>query len=161
MKTTNNAQKTEKPIRKTFVVVFSLILISMTASATGFWKQMLVNNTFGKTTILVNEQENKSRELLTFAARVSVAISTEATSATNAFYIEPAKEKSLEIENWMTDETYFGSNVLADQISMEESKEIENWMLENPYFEEPVITTESEPALEVEAWMTDDSIWEK
>ncbi len=63
MRTTNNIQKTEnKPIKKTiskmFAIIISLVLISFTVSAQGFWKQILVNNTYGKMAELMVEQKN-------------------------------------------------------------------------------------------------------
>jgi hypothetical protein len=69
MRTTNKVQKTEnKPIKKTiskmFAIIVSLILISFTVSAQGFWKQILVNNTYGKMAELMVEQKNAEDQLL-------------------------------------------------------------------------------------------------
>ena len=63
MRQTNNIQKTEnKPIKKTiskmFAIIISLVLISFTVSAQGFWKQILVNNTYGKMAEMMVEQKN-------------------------------------------------------------------------------------------------------
>jgi hypothetical protein len=59
MRTTNKVQKTEnRPISKTLAIVISLVLISFTVSAQGFWKQLLVNNTYGKMAELMVEQKN-------------------------------------------------------------------------------------------------------
>jgi hypothetical protein len=69
MRKTNNVQKTEnkqikKTISKAFAIVVSLVLISFTVSAQGFWKQILVNNTYGKMAELMVEQKNADDQLL-------------------------------------------------------------------------------------------------
>ena len=68
MRKTNNVQKTEnklikKTISKAFAIVVSLVLISFTVSAQGFWKQILVNNTYGKMAELMVEQKNADDQL--------------------------------------------------------------------------------------------------
>jgi hypothetical protein len=164
MKTTNNAQKTENkklenPVSKTFAVVLSLVLISLTVSANGFWKQLLVNNTYGKMATLMVDQQKENEALLAFSTQSAFAPASESTIATGLFGIETAKEKNLEIESWMTNETYFGSNLMNNQVAQEKPFEIENWMIDNIYFNLPVVAAESEPALQTEAWMLDDKIW--
>lgn len=164
MKTTNNAQKTENskfenPISKTVAVVLSLVLISFTVSANGFWKQLLVNNTFGKMATLMVDQENN--ELLAYATPEPAAHTLQAFSISNNFFIETTKENSLTIESWMTRDTNFGKSRLTDQITPEASLRIENWMINNSYFNAPVVLPENEPALKLEAWMTDENKWVK
>ncbi len=163
MKTTNNVQKTEnkkfeKPVSKFFAVVLSLVLISLTVSANGFWKQLLTNNTFGKMAALMVDQENENKELLVFASPATIEHTAETNRPAFAFYIEPAREKSLEIENWMTNETYFGSATsISDQVEQEKPLEIESWMIDNNNFNKPA--AESEPALEIEVWMLEENVW--
>jgi hypothetical protein len=159
MKTTNNVQKTEnrnfeKPANKFFAVVASLILISLTVSANGFWKQLLTNNTYGKMAVLMVDQENENKALLAYAT--SAKSSVEIKHATPAFNFEPASEKSLEIENWMTNATYFNSQILNESDAVEKSLEIESWMLDVEKFSSDVT---AEPALETEAWMMDENFW--
>lgn len=162
MKTTNIDQETENkkienPVSKTFAVVLSLVLISFTVSANGFWKQLLVNNTFGKMAILMVDQENENTRFLTYAS--PVASSTDARSSIDAFVIKSAPENNLKIESWMTKEALFGANALTDQACKEQPLKIENWMMDNSSFAVPVISTEKEPALKLEAWMMDENRW--
>lgn len=165
MKTSNNAQKTEnqkieKPVRKSFAVVLSLVLISLTVSANGFWKHLLVNNTYGKMAILMVDQEKKNNELLAYTELSGVEQFTKGGAASTEFVFETATEKDLELESWMTDANYFGSSVFADQAVSEEALELEAWMIDNPYFVAAVSPDEKEPALELEAWMLDGKLWE-
>lgn len=162
MKTTNNAQKTgnskfENPASKTAAVILSLVLISFTVSANGFWKQLLVNNTFGKMAVLMVDQENS--ELLAHAAPEPAAHTLQATGISNNFFVETAKENSLSIESWMTKDTNFGKCQLTDRAEAETSLRLENWMVSNPYFNASVVQTENEPVLKLEAWMTDENRW--
>ena len=87
MRTTNKVQKTEnRPISKTLAIIISLVLISFTVSAQGFWKHLLVNNTYGKMAELMVEQKNADDQLLKANARFSETstgmpvINTETTS---------------------------------------------------------------------------------
>jgi len=164
MKTTNNVQKTENkklenPVSKTFAVVLSLVLISLTVSANGFWKQLLVNNTYGKMATLMVDQQKENEELLAYVAPVTFAHSAEVSTTTNLSAMETVKEKSLEIESWMTDNSRFVINTFTDQIGEEAPLEIENWMIDNNFFTQSVITTDSESALGIEDWMLDNKIW--
>ena len=164
MKTSNNAQKTEnqkfeKPVSKTFAVVLSLVLISLTVSANGFWKHLLVNTTYGKMAILMVDQEKRNNELLAITDLSGIEQFTEGGAASNEFVFETETEKNLELESWMTDASYFGSSVSADQAISEEALELEDWMINNPYFVVTVSPDEKEPVLELEAWMMDDKLW--
>ena len=162
MKTTNNVQKTENkkfenPYVKTLAVVLSFVLISLTVSANGYWKQLLVNNTFGKMAIQMVSQEND--ELLASASEISAAHSSEVKSNAVNFLFETAKDNNLEVENWMTRDSYFSSIVYTDQVALDEPLKVEGWMVNNPNFLAPAIATENEPSLTVENWMTSESIW--
>ena len=107
MRTTNNIQKTEnKPIKKTiskmFAIIISLVLISFTVSAQGFWKQILVNNTYGKMAELMVEQKNADDQLLkanSHSPETSLAI--------------PVINNGTAMQ--MTFESYFGSQWNASQ----------------------------------------------
>jgi hypothetical protein len=154
MKTSNIAQKTESSISKTFVFLIGLFLIGSAAFAIGFPKPLPVNGNKAVAVTINQAKETGSLQAIAFIAPATLSL-----EATSTFYIEQARDKNLEIENWMTSETYFGSFDLTDQINKEETLKIENWMIESPYFAEPAVITENEPALNVEAWMTDESIW--
>lgn len=107
MRTTNKVQKTEnKPIKKTisktFAIIISLVLISFTVSAQGFWKQILTNNTYGKMAELMVEQKNADDQLLNANAH-----SSEIRIAKPVIHSETAQE--------MTFENYFGSQWITNQ----------------------------------------------
>ncbi|HZL11254.1 MAG TPA: hypothetical protein VFC65_14785 [Prolixibacteraceae bacterium] len=155
MKTSNNAQETgnrkfKNSISLTFAVV-CLILISLTVSAGKSGRQLQENNKSEKRTLMTVDTQTESSELLAFVSLSEIASKT--------FFIESSKDKYLEIENWMTNSTYFGLNDFTDQISSEKSLEIENWMIENSYFAMPVISTDCEPDAKIEDWMINESIW--
>ncbi|MBW8324913.1 MAG: hypothetical protein K0M50_09140 [Prolixibacteraceae bacterium] len=139
MKTTKHVQKTEnkKPentISKTVAVVLSFVLISLTVSANGFWKQLLVNNTYGKMAILMVDQQKEQEKLLTYVSPVAIAHPAQVCTTTNLSALETANKKSLEIENWMIDETYFVSNAVTTPVEPEETLEIEDWMTDEHFW---------------------------
>ncbi len=162
MKTTNNAQKTENrkfenSISKTFAVILSLVLISFTVSANGFWKQLLVNNAYGKMAILIADQEN--HEMLAYAGAAKSANSEETNTSTNMYSLNTAADRNLVIESWMTNDANFNASVFAEQTETDKSLTLESWMIDNPNFEVNEITKVNEPALEVEPWMTNEKNW--
>lgn len=128
MKTKTNLQRTA--IRSGAVVV-SLVLISFTVSAQGFWKKLLTNSSFNEIAIAMIE--------------VPEGVNTSATSAAvgahwNSFDL--AFDPALELEGWMSDEDYFNIDdnqlevdgnemaVFELQSDIVEPLEIENWMLQ-------------------------------
>ena len=164
MKTTDNVQKTENkkfenPFVKTLAVVLSFVLISLTVSANGYWKQLLVNNTFGKMAIQMVNQENEELSALTSGS--SVSHSSEVRSNVINFSFETAKDNQLEVENWMTRDSYFSSNVFADQVAVDAPLTVEGWMVNNPNFSASEFATDNESSLTIENWMTSKSIWGK
>jgi len=107
MGTTNNVQKTEnklieKTISKTFAIVISLLLISFTVSAQGFWKQILVNNTYGKMAELMIEQKNADDLLL----------KANAHSSETKVVLPVTSDRTA---TRLTFESYFGSQWNANQ----------------------------------------------
>ena len=107
MRTTNNVQKTEnkqirKTISKTLAIVLSLVLISFTVSAQGFWKHILTNNTYGKMAELMVEQKNADDQLLNANVHFS-----ETRITKPVIYSETAQE--------MTFESYFSSQWIPNQ----------------------------------------------
>ena len=106
MRTTSNVQKTEnkqikKTISKAFAIVVSLVLISFTVSAQGFWKQILVNNTYGKMAELMVEQKNADDQLLKTDVHFSKSNELRPVITTGN---SPQR----------TFETYFGSQWITD-----------------------------------------------
>ena len=164
MKTTNNLQKTENnkfenPVSKIFAVVLSLVLISLTVSANGFWKQILVNNTYGKMAILMVDQEKSNNELVTFVSANPVTTLIENSNESKYFVVETANEKKLSIESWMTNDTFFSTNTFAEESSNDKPLMIEDWMTNDQVFSAPVFKTDIEPDLVIEDWMKNENIW--
>ena len=111
MRKPNNVQKTEnklikKTISKTFAIVVSLVLISFTVSAQGFWKQILVNNTYGKMAQLMVEQKNADDQLLKANAHFS------GTKDANQIITSGSTRQ-------VTFETYFGSQWITDRNTLQ------------------------------------------
>lgn len=124
MRTTNNIQKREnKPIKKTisktFAIVISLVLISFTVSAQGFWKHLLVNNTYGKMAELMVEQKDAEDLLLKVNTR-----SLEAAVALPVNITETAQQTTFE--------SYFGSDWIANQSIMKTHERID-WRLDKSF----------------------------
>lgn len=68
-------------------------------------------------------------------------------------------EPVLQIENWMTDDASWKSN-LNTQVN-EEVLEIESWMTNDAQWKLKVQeTAANNNTLEIEAWMTNDEMWE-
>jgi len=124
MRKTNNAQKTEnklikKTISKTFAIVVSLVLISFTVSAQGFWKQILVNNTYGKMAQLMVEQKIADDQLLKANAHFSgTKDASEIITSGNTLQT--------------TFETYFGSQWINNLKPRQTSSAKPDWILEDP-----------------------------
>ncbi|MDP2889282.1 MAG: hypothetical protein Q8P34_10015 [Bacteroidota bacterium] len=144
MKTTNNVQKTENKKTETtkmksFAVVIGLVLISISVSAGGIFKTQLIGQ--------------EKEQLLAYTTL------SEVKHSSNAFFLETSIEKSLELESWMTDVTYFGAQMNDFALETEESLSVEDWMLANQNFAGTTIMNESDKNLQVEAWMLNASIW--
>lgn len=80
------------------------------------------------------DQQKEQEKLLTYVALVAIAHPAQVCTTTNLSALETANEKSLEIENWMIDETYFGSNAVTNPVEPEESLEIEDWMTDDHFW---------------------------
>jgi len=165
MKTTNNAQKTENGQVKTMVlrgvaVIFSLVLISWTVSAQDFWKELLTNNTYGKMAILMIEQTNETKNADAAIDAIHAELAIQANHSTEALVLVNETESNLEIEAWMTDETYFASRTSANAIEAEDALEIEGWMTNDAYFSNSTASSvDTEPALDIENWMVQDTFF--
>lgn len=144
--TTNNVQKTENKKTETtkmksFAVVIGLVLISISVSASGIFKAQLIG--------LENER------------LLANTTTTEVNHASKVFFLETSVEKSLELEKWMTDVNYFGSQMTGLALETEESLSVEDWMLANQNFSGTTIINERDSDMQVEAWMLDELIWNK
>lgn len=118
MKRENNIQKTKNGkfricITKFFAVAASLVLVSITVSANGFWKQVLVNNTYGKMAIMMVDQATLS-EAQPIYSENKLAASTNTTGTSVKFKEEVSKENELKVDNWMIHLNNAGSNCFED-----------------------------------------------
>ncbi len=145
MKTKNNVQKT---ILRSIAVVVSFVLLSLTVSAQGFWKQLLSNSSF----------KDIALALVETPAAQSKTTKTEYVVGTTYFdkyFVE--SEEILKLEEWMLNKTEVNAEYVFYVDSPEASLEIEDWMIDEHNFS---FSSEEEGQLELESWMVDDSKWE-
>jgi len=142
MKTKNNVQKT---ILRSIAVLVSFVLISLTVSAQDFWKKLLENSSFNEIALAMVETSSKNTDAEAKAETVSYA------------YLVEESEPALELEDWMSDERYFGFAGFSITTETEGSLEMEDWMLDEEVFQ---VDENIELPLEVESWMTSEKVWE-
>ena len=155
MKTQNRKQtdrnnQIQKVLLRSAAVIISFVLISFTVSAQGFWKQIMTNNSFGEMAMLMvqeSEANHASSELPT-------------NTETTYLYFEQAADEALELENWMTDDAYFGSLNAALQPESEPTLELEDWMKSADHFNN-YQEADADKSLEIEEWMVDDKYWSR
>ena len=139
MKTRNNVQKA---ITKSLAVIISLVLISITVNAQDFWKTVLENNSFSQIAMVMAEP--------TEASPVSADATTtnDADAYAELFVVE--SEESLDLENWMMNETNFFTSVEIET-EVESGLELENWMINESLFDGTAayFELETEESLEV------------
>lgn len=150
MKTINNNNQENRnnqvsqALLRSAAVVVSVVLLSFTVSAQGLWKQLLTYNSFGKMAMLMVSEAQASEE--------------PATAETSAFNFEQATDEALEVESWMTDDTYFGAYNNFFEVATDEPLELEEWMTNGACFANRIVCEKDED-LKLEAWMTDDYYW--
>jgi hypothetical protein len=145
MKTKNNVQKT---ILRSIAVFISFVLISLTVTAQGYWKQLLTNNSFNQIAYALVENPSKGLPVNTGNN------SKESTGGLD--YFNEENEESLEIEPWMTNSRSFEFGYYSINQVGESALTLENWMLENDFFK---IKTTQEAPIGIELWMTNDNLW--
>ncbi len=99
----------------------------------------------------------------TFIALILLVVNVKAEGTEKTFSIYESIETTIQLENWMTDETIWGTNFNNIEEFYQETEtgiELENWMtnsetwnLDFNYFEE------KETGLELESWMTNAETW--
>ena len=142
MKTKNNVQKT---ILRSIAVVVSFVLISITVSAQDFWKKLLESSSFNEIALAMVEISSEKTD-------------SEARSENfNYANVVTESEPSLEMEDWMSDESYFGVTGLQITTETEGSLEMEDLMFDEQVFQ---VDENIELPLEVESWMTSEKVWE-
>lgn len=122
MKTTNNVQKA---ILKSLAVIVSLVLISFTVNAQGFWESLLENNTFNEIALAMVETSS--------VIETTTEAESEMDAETFAFLLEEVVEEELELEDWMTNDANFNAT-FALEVEIEEPLEVEDWMTNESFF---------------------------
>ena len=174
MKTRNNVQKA---ITKSFAVVISLVLISITVNAQDFWETVFENNSFRQIALAMADNSEASpasadatTNANTFAALLEVEVEEtleledwmiNETNFYSSLTMETEVENALEIEEWMTNENLFDVSTLYMEVETEAALEVEGWMQNQDFFivKTVEVTIEIENGLELESWMTDNNIW--
>jgi len=89
---------------------------------------------------------------------VNINATSDYKSEINAKLVSET-EGSMTIESWMLENDFFSPKTKVETVE----STIESWMLENEYFlpNTKVEREESEKALEVETWMTNDELFVK
>jgi len=98
---------------------------------------------------------------ITFTTLFLIALNVKAEGTEATALVSETTESSLELENWMTDESIWNTNTaMFDDLETESELGLEEWMINkeswNVYFD---IEEETESCLELEGWMTSDFTW--
>ncbi|MDX8337698.1 hypothetical protein SLH46_00800 [Draconibacterium sp. IB214405] len=98
----------------------------------------------------------------TFIALFLIAIGVQAQGTTTKHSVYKATETSLQLEEWMTDETVWNtSDMEFFALETETTPEVEAWMTDNKIWEvNSDFCNEQESAMKVENWMTDLETWD-
>ncbi|MBN1820120.1 MAG: hypothetical protein JXR31_06565 [Prolixibacteraceae bacterium] len=135
MKTKNNVQKA---FLRSVALLVSLVLLSLTVTAQGYWKQLLINNSFNHlASALVENPSNHQPE------------NDNGLPVTFSDYFYSEVEESLELEPWMTS-VDMGLNPFSQEVSDQEIQ-LEKWMLDTNSLNSDDINDDS---LKLETWMT-------
>lgn len=179
MKTKNNTQETVTNQVKSIIlrgsaILCGLALISLTVNAQSLWAQF--SNYSGYSKMMETTASNE----VVYASNTTTP--AESNSSTKAFAIETELEEELELEDWMTNGSYFttandfteaeteealrveswminnsnfgtATSSGLEEIEMETPLEFEAWMIAGEYFNTLELATDEEPALRVESWM--------
>jgi hypothetical protein len=141
MKTKNNVQKT---VSRSLAVVVSFVLISFTVTAQDFWKTVLTNSSFNQIALAMVETSKKPN------------VPAPASKPNQATVIyENEYEANLEVEEWMTGNTYF-KPIMVYQVEKENTLQVEEWMLDESLF---TVESETDAQLIIEDWMTNNEVW--
>ena len=140
----NNVQKTALNFT---ALAISLIIISITVDAQGIWKSFLeIRDSNDSNLIMADNSKNSS----------SIERDGLFETVSYAMYSELESEEVLELENWMTDESFFAVDNMKTET--ENVLELEAWMTNDNYFIPSTVQyyTETESPLELEGWMLDE-----
>lgn len=140
-KTENRNNRYSQVLLRVAAVVVSVVLLSFTVSAQDLWKELLTYNSFGKMALLMVDENNAA---------------TETSSVANAIVlnVEEETDQPLEVQDWMSNDSFFGNYENFGEVASEKTLEIESWMTDESYFSNQFVT-EKEEAMPLEAWMCD------
>lgn len=144
----NNVQKTSLNV---IAIIISLVILSVNVDAQGMWQSFQeMKNADDNEMLLANDSQNHSYEN---EAGLTEASSYEA-------YEEQETEATLDLEDWMTNESFFTVNTMETET--ENALELEDWMVNENYFNQAVFQNEAETesALELEDWMVNDTYFQ-
>jgi len=144
----NHVQKTSLNV---FAIIISLVILSVTVDAQGIWKSFLeMSNANKNDLVVVNNTEN-----LTTEDEANVF-----TTNSYAAYSEQETEETLNLEDWMTNESYFEENTLETET--EDALKLEEWMTNENYFNSStfLFDTETDRPLELENWMLNEDYFQ-
>ena len=141
MKTKYNVQKT---VSRSLAVVVSFVLISFTVTAQDFWKTVLTNSSFNQIALAMVETSKKPN-----------VPAPESKSNQATIIYENEYEANLEVEEWMTGNTYF-KPIMVYQVEKENALQVEEWMLDESLF---TVESETDAQLIIEDWMTNNEVW--
>ena len=119
----------QKAILKSLAVVVSLVLISFTVSAQGFWQSIMENTSFSEIAMAMVENNNAN------TASADAKSSTDANALEATLEIE---EEALKLEEWMTNEANFLPFITIEE-EVENPMELENWMVNDKLWEKLMI----------------------
>ena len=105
------------------------------------------------------EAKAKSSEAVETTLQLENWMTDETIWNTNsAMYVElaPESEATLQLEDWMTTTETWNLNYSIDE-ETEPALELENWMVSDLSWN--INSVENEPALTVEQWMIDENVW--
>jgi hypothetical protein len=101
----------------------------------------------------------------TFIALLLLVVNVKAEGTERIASINENIETTLQLENWMTDETIWHKNLCSHNRfheATENSLEVENWMTnEVTWSSELGLEEVTEAGLELESWMTSEETWNK
>jgi len=99
----------------------------------------------------------------TFIALILLVVNVKAEGTERIASINESIETTLQLENWMTDETIWNTNSFSNNEFYQETEtelELENWMTNAETWNfEFGFMQETEAELELEGWMTSEKTW--
>jgi len=104
-KTENKQNRHRVAFLKGGAIIFSLVLISFTVSAQGFWKQLLIESSLGNVAAIMAGDVNQQKQDKTGTTSTSNISKGMLHSDVNPFLQE--SDAPLELQDWMINNQYF------------------------------------------------------